>query len=142
MKRRTCSQNEAATELYKNQSQESVVTNVLLQKMSSKRSSNRTLHQKVRGNKCSRCLQTEAAIVFFGRSLEGKRFFPCCSLNELATEVCEVHSKESAVSHVVFFGCSKPILLFYAKNESPLFFCSRGWRASENLGSSAKVKAR
>ena len=74
-------------------------TNVLLRKLSSKRSSNRTLHQKVQGKKGSRCLQTEAA-----------------------TEVCELHSKESVITNVFFFGCSRIIPLLDAQNESSLFF--------------------
>ena len=69
-----------AITVYMQKLKESVVTNVLLQKMSSKRSSNRPLHQKVRGKKCSKCLQTEVATVFFGISLEGKRVFKCLFL--------------------------------------------------------------
>lgn len=65
--------------------------------MPSNRSSNRPLHQKVRGNKCSRCLQTE-----------------------VATELCEVSLKEHMFSNVLHLQSFAAAL----KNESSLFLCS------------------
>ena len=57
---------------------ESVFTNVLFQKLSSKRSSNRSLHQKVQGKKCSGCFQTEVALAFKEGLVAGKRISTCC----------------------------------------------------------------
>lgn len=78
----------------------------------------------------------------FQKSLEVKRVSKSCDQSEAATELYEFHLKESAFNDIALFGCSKPILLLSAKNEYTLFFYSRDWRANENLGCSAKRKAR
>ena len=102
VKRRTCLQKCSSNRHLQSLVEGKRVHKCSSPKKMSKRSSNRPLHQKVRGKKCSRCLQSE-----------------------VATELCEAYSKESAVYNVAFFGCSKPIPLLNVQNESPLFFLSR-----------------